>query len=337
MAKRVTEAEKDTALKMWQAGANEFDIARALGRTPKAWENIIYDLRLEIKSQRKPISASPVREWDDHLKLTGDALILPDFETPYHHADFVNRVIDLAMAWGIKQLILAGDFVHFNNFSHWGDDFQPPALSQSGEDALTRIISLLPEDKRAEAIASLEDAHLTTEQGGISAEMASVRTTVKELEGAFSEIRYIMGNHENRKLRVQEYGEDPSELLRFFGADTSKWTASAYYWCTLETESPFLYRIEHPKPAGRTMAQDLAVQFQQHIIAGHSHRFSFNLDPSGRLFAIQTGHVCDEMRLAYVCQRSAKRDAHALGATIVRAGRPYLLGAWADWERLKRM
>lgn len=63
------------------------------------------------------ISASPSRKWDDNEELNGDALILSDVETPYHHADFMNKCIRLAKSWGIPNLVLAGDFVHFENFS----------------------------------------------------------------------------------------------------------------------------------------------------------------------------------------------------------------------------
>jgi len=336
MGKKWSEGDKIAAERMYIAGAVEYQIARALGRTESAVTNMLHMMRLE-GLRRNPISISPAREWNDHLTLEGDALILPDFETPYHHAEFVNRVIDLAMSWGIGQLILAGDFVHFNNFSHWGEDFQPAKISGPAEDALSKIISLLPEDKRADAIAALEAAHLTTDQGGISAEMESVRTTVKELEGAFPHIKYIMGNHENRKLRAQEYGESPDELLRFFGADLTKWTASPYYWCNLRTENKYLYRIEHPKGAARNTAQAIAIQTQEHTIMGHSHRWAMNRDPSGRLYAIQAGHVVDEMRLAYCQQRTAIRDAHCLGAVIVRDGYPFLLELSSPWGRLKRM
>lgn len=335
MGRAWTDEEKEALEKMYKSGAKLYQIGQSLNRSNSAIRNQLNYIRQE--TDFKPLSQSPAREWTDHLTLAGDALILPDVEAPYHHADFVNRTIDLAHAWQIDQVILAGDFVHFNNFSHWGADFQPPAISTAGEDALLQLIAMLPEDKRAGAAEALASAHLTTEQGGISAEMASVRQVVKELESAFTRIAYIMGNHEQRKLRAQEYGEEPAELLRFFGADTNKWTASPYYWCNLTTSNPFMYRIEHPKGAARNTAQNIAIQSQQHVIMGHSHRWALNKDPSGRLYAIQAGHVVDETRLAYVMQRTAIRDAHSLGAVIVRDGRPYLLEEGSDWDRLKKM
>jgi hypothetical protein len=236
----------------------------------------------------------------------------------------------------VEQVILAGDFVHFANFSAWGAEFKAKPLAMDTDKALMEIISLLPDDKKATAYETMDRYGLLTPDSNITIEIKSVRKTVKELEGAMGNIKYIMGNHEQRKLRAQDMGESPDELLTFFEADKSKWTVSAYYWCTLKTDNPYLYRIEHPRMAGKQGAVDIAVQEQQNVIMGHSHRWAMNRDPSGRLYAIQAGHCVDEMRLAYVKQRTAKRDAHALGAVIVRGGYPYLLEENSPWEQLKK-
>ena len=55
------------------------------------------------------IPSSPYPRYDQPPELEGDALILPDAEIPFHHAEFINRVLDLAEAWKIKQMIAAGD------------------------------------------------------------------------------------------------------------------------------------------------------------------------------------------------------------------------------------
>lgn len=323
---------------MYTRGATAKEMAHELtGRTYISVRLRLERLQSDEQLSRRPISTSPARVWNDHLTIEGDALILPDVEAPYHNADFINRCIDLASAWKIEQVILAGDFVHFANFSQWGAEFKAPALPASADAAIMSLVDMLPADKRGAALAVLERAQIITPDMGISAEMASVRQTVRELQGAFGKIFYIMGNHEQRKLRAQEYGENPEELLTFFKADTSKWTVSPYYWCNLQTDNPYLFRIEHPRPASRAAAQDLAVQFQQHVIMGHSHRWALNRDPSGRLYAIQAGHCVDETRLAYVMQRSAKRDAHALGAVIVRGGFPHLLSEGTPFEQFRGM
>jgi hypothetical protein len=130
---------------------------------------------------------------------------------------------------------------------------------------------------------------------------------------------------------------EPGELLHQLDVDKNpKFKIAPYYYAIVETEAGE-YRITHPRGAGRTTAQDLAVQFHQHIIMGHSHRWSVNLDPSGTYWAIQTGCCVDERRLAYVMQRDAKRDAHKSGATIIRGGYPWVLRPDSPWEQLKGM
>lgn len=332
-----TDAEIETLARMYRRGDSIGSIARGLGRSFKSVENRVFVHRQDSGMKREILSQSPARVWNDHITIEGDTLVLPDVEAPYHHADFINRCIDLAQAWKIDQVVLAGDFVHFANFSAWGAEFKGPSLPASADAAIMELVDMLPLDRRGAAIARLEQAQIITPDMGISAEIGSVRQTVREVQSAFEHVYYIMGNHEQRKLRSQDYGEDPNELLRFFGADAGKWTVSPYYWCNIKTESPYLYRIEHPRPASRAAAQDLAVQYQQHIIMGHSHRWAMNRDLSGRLYAIQAGHCVDETRLAYVMQRSAKRDAHALGAVIVRGGYPHLLSENTPFEQFRGM
>jgi len=43
------------------------------------------------------------------------------------------------------------------------------------------------------------------------------------------------------------------------------------------------------------------------------------------------------MRLAYAAQRDARRNAHMLGAVIVRDGYIWLLHEHVDWKMLRRL
>lgn len=281
------------------------------------------------------IAPSTAREWTDNISPSGDFLIFSDVETPYHDGPFMDRCIRLAHAWGIKNLILAGDFVHFENFSAWGKDFQPAPMKAEQSDELIEIVNMLPVERRAEALQRLEKVGIIGQPEGIGCEMAIVRQTVGDITKTFDAIYYLMGNHESRKLRKQDYAEDTGELLRFLGAG-EKWKATPYYWIEVESGGQ-KWRIEHPKGASTNYARDLAVQYHCSVAMGHSHRWAKQRDPSGDYYALQIGHCVDERRLAYVMQRSAKRDAHCLGALILRGGYPWLLSPDSPFEVLERV
>ena len=59
-------------------------------------------IHVEVSESTKPRYAFPPR-------FPSDCLILCDCHIPYHDAKFINQVFALAQAWGIKNLLLAGD------------------------------------------------------------------------------------------------------------------------------------------------------------------------------------------------------------------------------------
>lgn len=307
-----------------QSSITQPEHAAMLGLRYTTYSSRLYAAQAERRKQiqARVITDGVFQRWDDHITVTGDVLVLSDVETPYHNSQFVTDCVKLASYYGITQLILAGDFVHFANFSHWGADFQKARMTGKQSDVLVNLVQKLDPKLRDDAYSELEKVGIISGDETISEELAGIRKTVKELS-IFQNITYIMGNHEKRKLLKQEFGESADELLRFIGAGEN-WKATPYYWCKVVSGNK-TWRIEHPVGAGPNTARDLAVQYHCHIAMGHSHRWSLQRDPSGDFYALQMGHCVDERKLAYVMRRSAKRDAHALGALIIRNGFPLLL------------
>jgi hypothetical protein len=189
--------------------------------------------------------------------------------------------------------------------------------------------------KRSEVLNLLADKGLMAD-GSLSNELAESRKVFRSF-GSFKEIYVALGNHDDRYLRALDSALSPKELLHQIDRHADeRWKIAPYYYTLIDTEQG-LFRAEHPRGAGKNTAVDLAVQYHAHIVMGHSHRWSVNRDPSGKFWAIQTGHCVDERRLAYVQQRSAKRDAHVNGATIIRGGYPFVLCPESPWDLLKRM
>jgi hypothetical protein len=305
-------------------------MAKIMGRSEQSTRNKIWHIN-NIARMIIPQSTMPI--YDKPLRSEGDALILSDIEAPYHHADFLNRVLDLADTWGIKTLHLAGDLLHFDSLSAWGAEWVEDTDEKTS--AMIEFMQTLPAKYKEKGIAELEKLGAFGNGNGLSDELTEARRVFRSLTN-FNEILVAIGNHDDRYLRALDKAIASRELLvQMERIADERWKIAPYYYTMLDTERG-AFRITHPRGAGRTTAQDLCAQFHCHVIMGHSHRWAVNKDVSGDFWAIQTGHCVDENRLAYVMQRDAKRDAHCLGATIIRGGVPWVLGEWSQWEILKK-
>lgn len=314
-------------------GENSIAIAKRLGRKVGSVETKIARMRKE--NGFVPVPTSTMPKYESPLHSKGDALILSDVEAPFHHADFINRSLELADAWGIRTLHLNGDLLHFDNLSAWGAEWIPDDTAPLYE-ALQDFILNLPKTHRERGISMLENAGAFGGGGGLADELAEARKMFRSFSN-FDEILVALGNHDDRYLRALDMALKPKELLvQLDRHHDERWKIAPYYYTVLETDLGD-FRLEHPRSSGRTAAIDLCAQFHTNIIMGHSHRWAVNRDLSGKYWAIQSGHCVDETRLAYVMQRSAKRDAHCLGSVIVRDGIPWVLGEWTPWERMKKM
>ena len=171
---------------------------------------------------------------------------------------------------------------------------------------------------------------------GFDDEMHYARKTLSILDELFDSFTWILGNHEGRLLRAINSPVQPSELLNLMKLDEGKWTIAPYYYGLLISNGQ-TYRIEHPKTAAKYAAEKLASKYHQHILMGHSHLLRCDYDASGKYHACQIGHCVNEDLLAYAAQRSTARDAHKLGAAIVRDGYLWVLDEHIDWERMKKL
>lgn len=319
-----------------------------LKRKGKTFREIAEDLDLAIGTVKTHYyltvgqASGPVREsrfvaYNDPPEIEGDTLVIPDAEIPFHHADFINRVLDLADAWGIDQMVAAGDLLHMDSLSGWEPSWsaQSSHLSDKAEKKLMDFAHTLPTKKQADMI------ELIVETSGLhgrhySTEMSEARHTLKSLNDLFERIVYVLGNHEGRFLRTINSPTEPSELLHMMQLDSGRWVIAPYYYCIVRSGGR-IFRITHPKTAANNAARALASQYLMDVLMGHSHKMMWQWDPSGTFYAIHMGHCVDEERLAYASQRDAKRAFHKLGAVIIRDGYPHLLHPESPWEDLKRL
>jgi hypothetical protein len=287
-------------------------------------------------SIKLPASSYPL--YDNPLVMEGDAVIYNDFETPFYHAEFVNRVMELGDRWGVRQAIFGGDVLHFDSLSQWEASWiatQPGnTLTTDKEIELRAIVSSLPEGQRAGVESWLQSITKTdADEGG---EMALARRSLETIGQLYDLCYFVIGNHDDRLIRALNSPILPSQLLDFIKLDGGKWKIAPFYFSRLISAGQ-TYQIEHPKSAAANTAVRLADKFECHTIVAHAHLQSWQWSTSGKYHAIMSGCCVDEQRLAYASQRHTNRPAHKLGAVIVRAGFPWLLTEHSDWDALKRM
>ena len=310
-------------------------IGEAMGRHPDACR-----VQYRMAGPTARIEPSPYPIYNQPLHREGDALILSDTEFPYHHADFINRCLDLAVAWKIPYCVIAGDALHFASLSKWEANWiaaPKQGLSGAAEDKLMEWLSTLPPEQQQGGYQLLgEIGAAIGEEGGVSSELALVRKSMTALGEVFEGVDYVIGNHDDRLLRAINSPMLANDLLKFLGLQEPRWRIASYYYSTL-TSGEQLWRIEHPKSAGKNTSQKLASKYLCNVTMGHSHRWLMEHDASGRYYAIQQGCCADERRMPYAAQRSTNQDAHLLGALIVRGGYPWILGEDSPWKQLERM
>ncbi len=285
-----------------------------------------------------PISESTYPRYDTPLEMTGDALILPDIEFPFHHAEFLNQCLGLAQKWGIRQCIVAGDLLHFDSLSGWEPSWKAPnegGITAEAESKLVEFGKTLGKRQQDRFFNLIVDVGEKPEHDGASTELAIARRELRRLSEQFDKIDFVIGNHEGRLLRALNTTLDPDEMKRLLELG-DKWRIAPYYHSCLISGGE-KYCIEHPKSAAASTAAVLAAKYSCHILMGHSHHFSITTDVSGKYFAAEIGCIVDEARLPYAAQRHTRAPAHSLGAAIVRNGFPWALTKFTDWDMLEKL
>lgn len=329
-----TDEEKHRLIVMKQSGAAWADIGLEFNRTPEACRFAYRRLEGDVSVTYR-LKESPYPKYDQPLVAEGDALILGDLEAPFHHAEFVNRCLDLSQRWGIEQVILNGDFLHFDSISAWEPSWANPTkagLNEAQERTLVNFLQSLPSKHQERGFDLLESIGGDNAGGpNLSAEMAAARQVVTAINHCFKRIDCVIGNHEGRLLRAMQTPIFPADILRLIDAET--WRIAPYYFMYLDTADG-RWICEHPRGASKATAANLASKFLCHVVMGHSHILDFGWDKSGRYYAVTAGCCVDETRLPYAAQRHNTNWAHQLGAVIVRDGVPWLLHQRVDWKRL---
>lgn len=288
-----------------------------------------------LMRQKGRIKPSPYPSYNQPPRIETDKiLVIPDLELPFHNADFVNRIVDLALAWNIDTMLAAGDMFHLEVLTGWEPNWKSIISSYMDEDTKDMLIDLfnsLPMSKRDKGFEILEKCE-PKEDDGFADEIRACKKVVKALD-CFKNKWHIQGNHEGRLLKAMNSGLNGQNLADIF--QMTDWHVSEYYFAEVVCKE--LFRIAHPKPYARNTPVDMASRFLCHYLMGHSHDLCARFDRSGKFWAIAMGHCADESKFPYEAQRDRMYWAHVPGAVIIRDGYPFLLCESTPWKLMEKM
>lgn len=160
-------------------------------------------------------------------------------------------------------------------------------------------------------------------------EITEIEEYLPMLIEPFEKLYWLMGNHDDRALRVMERKIKVEQVMRLFVSPKThqkfhqRVTISDYYWMYAGYE----WQLEHAKnnrmmPA--STAKALAEKFHKNIVMGHTHVWGQVQDVSGQFTAIESGCCVDTERLAYPNLRHSTRTKMQNGSVLlIDTGRMY--------------
>lgn len=233
------------------------------------------------------VPVSPMPRFNAPLRVEGDALILADVHVPFQDAAWMDRVLTLALRWGVGQCILAGDFASFDSFSHF---------------------------QRQRAI----DAEM---------ELDALGEVMDVLCGEFEMWYFAGNHDTRPVKRLKDTGLNVHRFMELFTPSDRCHISDYYWCELVSGRTKYRIEHPKNASINATIVpKKLATKYRCSVIGAHGHVWGMTRDASARDWAIDAGVCCDPGRLAYVAQHSNTRPALYQGAVIVQDGTPVLLG-----------
>lgn len=290
-----TPAEEALLLERVQAGATPYSIwrefeANGIKRTQKAIVRKIQNMKKREPRRWRAMVREPWEEYgkyDKEVSIESDAfLTLFDPHCPLHDAAFLNNLIDLALRWGIKDVIVGGDVIDFDALSYYGKQIHTEA------------------DAEIEATAQL----------------------LRVLAAEFERVVEIAGNHEMRAVRLLNKQLPVSRIMQWWATQENVvLTDYQWCEVTSGGEGYYIEHPGSASVKATAVALALAETHQHHIIAGHGHLWGMIRDKSNTFYCIDAGVTADPERFAYSQQVHRRRPRMVQGACFVRDGVPTLV------------
>ena len=282
-----TPDEEALARKLYEEGQNSRQVEQEfrLRGWLRSQKSIIRKKAREGWHHKLPPSPTP--RYNSPLVVEGDAVVLADVHAPYHDARWIDRVLSLALRWGVTQCIIAGDLADFTSFSTFQREAGIDADMEL--DTLSRVMDAICADFEVWYFAGNHDTR-----------------PIQRLREAGLSVRWIMQMFTpSERCHISDY-----YWCRLISGDV-----------TYQIEHP-----KNTSAHAAVVPAKMAAIHRCSIIGAHGHRWGMSRDVSSRDWAIDSGICADPLRLAYRAQRHNTAPADYQGAVIVVGGVPILLG-----------
>jgi len=251
------------------------------------------------------LAESSAPKFVDAPRLDESQLILGDVELPLHNAEFINNCFSVARAWGIRQLLLAGDFIHWSSLSPFRDT----------KNDMSAEIELI-EQYLAVFVEPWE--HVTWMEG--NHERRPQRALDRLLKAKYA-ARLIV----------------PPDLAKEF---ERKVTCTDYFYAYVGED----WLIEHPQATNivpANAARRIAGAQGYNVAMAHDHLVGIQQTEDGKHWGVEIGCCADPDRMEYYQHRHTTRPRWVNAALILRRVEdrfyPTLLTPdWTDWDWEKR-
>ena len=174
------------------------------------------------------------------------------------------------------------------------------------------------------------------DETAFAAEVEAGRAFFDEYLTVFDRIFWLYGNHERRLGKRTKGAIKPLHLLRTMTWD-KRVEVSHWGHCVVENERGHDWRISHARNYSinqLTVADQLALKYQQNIIQHHEHHCAKGWDRYGRYIVIDNGGLFDYEQMAYAVIDDSKSAIMKNGFTLLRRGVSHLFSddPFTDWE-----
>lgn len=257
---------------------------------------------------RKIIEYAPVPselpDFNTFFRIESDFMSVSDVHCPYWHEGLFAHLIRVGKLSKIKNLIINGDFLNFDPFSHY----------TTGNRGL-KVTEL---------------------------EWNSAAGLLARLLAQFEKIYIVAGNHEarlfkhlNGQVPMNRFFKMLHGAIRF---DSSRVHVSDYSYMDA-VSGDRLWKIIHPityGDRGGTVPTDLCDKYEANIISGHNHQWGVQMSKNGKYMGIDQGCACDPLKIEYAQMNLTKFRTWQNGFTMVKNGFPTLFNLqFTDWLKWK--
>ena len=177
-------------------------------------------------------------------------------------------------------------------------------------------------------IGDVVDSHAVSfhkkhpEMPGALQEYKQVKKQVRRWYRHFPKAIVVIGNHDERVIRVARDSGIPEVYLKSYRAN---WGASNWKWKHAHVIDN-VYYYHGTGQGGEYPAANAVRKMLMSVVMGHNHTASgvkYYTNPTRRVFACDTGAGCDDKALAFAYSVNNKRRS-VLSAAIVIDGVPYI-------------